>query len=320
MKRNDANWLGYAEISPSAPVVAGSYGTWTLTYVVGKYGVDDGGRLKVAMRHASDWGVWQMDEPREDNYATATVLTQQSAKVRLEFAPKGYLRPFFKTLVVTVYDGSLSEGDKVVLTFGDTNSGSRGMKAQSFVETRFEFRVAVECFETDVFYEVPGDTCLKVVSAPVARLLALAESRCSVGQTIDVFLKAEDMFGNPAHLEGGEVEILRDEHVMIETRARNHSVRGEVAAYGAQFTRPGVHVLRFSHTPTGLSCNTNPIQVLQSPAEHRLYWGDFHGQSGYSIGTAASTNTFGMQETSRCLISPLTTRTTSRCTPSTGKN
>ena len=43
---------GWAELCPAAPVVAGSTGTFTLTYHVGQYGVDDGGTVKVAFRFA----------------------------------------------------------------------------------------------------------------------------------------------------------------------------------------------------------------------------------------------------------------------------
>ena len=46
---------GWAEIDPAAPIVAGSVGTWRITYHAGCYGIDDGGVLKFAWRDVSDW-------------------------------------------------------------------------------------------------------------------------------------------------------------------------------------------------------------------------------------------------------------------------
>ncbi len=46
---------GHVTINPKNNVVAGSYGTWTLTLTVGKHGIDDGGHIKIAWRDVSDW-------------------------------------------------------------------------------------------------------------------------------------------------------------------------------------------------------------------------------------------------------------------------
>ena len=39
---------GWAEIDPDGPVVAGEIGTWRITYHAGRYGVDDGGVIKIS--------------------------------------------------------------------------------------------------------------------------------------------------------------------------------------------------------------------------------------------------------------------------------
>ena len=55
---------GWAEIDPNDPVVAGSTGTWRITYHAGRYGVDDGGVIKIAWRDVSDWQAPQFEDPR----------------------------------------------------------------------------------------------------------------------------------------------------------------------------------------------------------------------------------------------------------------
>ena len=47
--RTDNSWLGSAE-GPGGSYVVGSYGTFKIVYTVGKYGIDDGGSIRVARR------------------------------------------------------------------------------------------------------------------------------------------------------------------------------------------------------------------------------------------------------------------------------
>ena len=47
--RSNNSWLGSAEGSGGSYVV-GSYGSFKIVYTVGKYGIDDGGSIRVARR------------------------------------------------------------------------------------------------------------------------------------------------------------------------------------------------------------------------------------------------------------------------------
>jgi len=38
-------WYGHVMIEPNTPVVAGSHGTWRLTYIAGRYGIDNSGAI-----------------------------------------------------------------------------------------------------------------------------------------------------------------------------------------------------------------------------------------------------------------------------------
>ena len=127
--------FGWATLEPTDPVVAGSFGTWRLTYTVGEYGLDDGGTLMVAWRFATDWGKPQFDDPSASDYATVT--TEGSASLRARFYMKTGLRPWRKGTVVDVHDDGLRPGEHVVFTFGDTSRGSPGSRAQTFCEYTF---------------------------------------------------------------------------------------------------------------------------------------------------------------------------------------
>lgn len=144
------NWIremvGHAEVELLEPVVAGSYGTWRVIYHVGKFGVDDGGGIKVSTGWASDWGRPQMDNPEALDYLT--VQTTGKAKLRSRYEPKAHVRPWQKCVVIDVYDGYLGPGDTVTITYGDKSQGSLGSRSQTFCEKSFEFRVLVDCFGT----------------------------------------------------------------------------------------------------------------------------------------------------------------------------
>ncbi len=142
---------GRAEVGPQKKVVAGSSGTLSLTYHVGRYGIDDCGTVKIAVRFASDWGHPQTEDPKTPNYVS--VSTTGRSRIAYRFDLKGYVRPYQKCLVIDVEEWGLAEGDRITVIYGDTSGGSSGMAMQTFREYRFEFRVAVDPFGTGEFVD-----------------------------------------------------------------------------------------------------------------------------------------------------------------------
>jgi len=98
---DDSEWVGKVDIS-LREVIAGSlsswtitytvgkYGmddggsSWTITYTVGKYGMDDGGSVLVLQREVSDMQIPQFSSPNEPGYVT--VRTTGNAKLRVTFS------------------------------------------------------------------------------------------------------------------------------------------------------------------------------------------------------------------------------------------
>ena len=131
----DPRYVGRASISPAGPVVAGQLGTWTITYEVGAYGYDEFARLKIASRFASDWGTPQFTDSKGANYTTVRLESRCHTTVALlAWEPRGYIRPWFKCLVVSIRDGSLYPGDRIHVTIGDRSGGGPGSRAQTFRE------------------------------------------------------------------------------------------------------------------------------------------------------------------------------------------
>ncbi len=59
-----AEELGAVSIVPNGSFEAGSYQTFVLTYVAGKFGIDDSGSMRVCFRFASDQTRPQFEDPK----------------------------------------------------------------------------------------------------------------------------------------------------------------------------------------------------------------------------------------------------------------
>ena len=100
-----------------------------------------------------DWALFQTSDPTEDNYISTEYVpnrlfpgqapaTVQSLGIR--FDQKGHERPFQKAVIVDIHDGYLNPGDRVLIRLGDRRFGSRGTRAQTFVEKNFRWRFYID--------------------------------------------------------------------------------------------------------------------------------------------------------------------------------
>lgn len=145
--------LGTAHIHPNHPIVAGSYASFDLTYSEGYFGIDDSGTFKIVQRFPSDMATPQFDNPSADNYISLEVHGE--AQVRGSYHINNNTRPWRKTLLITVFNGYLENGDQIIIHYGDRSQGSQGLRMQTFCEKTFELKVLVDAFATQQFVELP---------------------------------------------------------------------------------------------------------------------------------------------------------------------
>lgn len=276
---------GWSEIDPKDDVAAGSIGTWRLTYHVGLYGIDDGGTVKIARRFASDWGIPQMSDPQALDYLT--VKSTASAKFDVRYEAKGYIRPWQKCLSIDVYDGSLRQGDELIVTFGDVSGSSPGTVAQTFCEDTYEFKVAVDCFGTGQCVELDNNPVLKIISGPPVKLVAIVPSQCVVDEDIFLVVKMEDEWGNPCASYRGRVEF-EDPDPLINlpasyafTEADNGVRRFEKL----RLREPGIYNVTVIDPELGVRAVSNGILCTEEKTLYCPYWADLHGQSEETVGT-----------------------------------
>ncbi len=275
---------GRATIDPAGDVVAGTIGTWTITYTVGYHGMDDSARILIARRLASNWGVPQFDRPEEAEYTTA--WTSGQARLPMHWDTNVFVRPWKRALVIDVRDGALAPGDVVKITFGDTNLGGPGSKAQTFREETYEFRMAVDPFGNGVFELVPDPPVLRLIGGPADRLCVRAPSEVEVGEPFSVTVVAEDCLGNPSDGYQGNVQLaVEGEASVLPAHGFRLEERGAHRFTGLTLPGPGVYRVLARDMDGGLEAASNPIVCYESAPQVRLYWGDIHGQTESTVGT-----------------------------------
>jgi hypothetical protein len=248
--------LGTATIQPQRAVVAGSYATITFTYTTG-HPIDDSGFIKIVFRHVGDFGAPQFNDPAAPNYCS--IHTGANCRIVPRWDPKGHVRPWSRALLLQIRDGFLNEGDQVVVVFGDATAGSPGWRLQTFCEETFEFKTLVDPIATYQFKELPRSPALRIVPGPPVRAVCIAPSQVLIGQTFTYTLRLEDRWGNPV----------------------NHPIQMTHSG----FTEQGPQTIRARDQETGLSAQSNPIDVLPAKPSLQPFWADFHGQSEETIGT-----------------------------------
>ncbi|MBT3345477.1 MAG: DUF3604 domain-containing protein [Gemmatimonadetes bacterium] len=283
MARDEREMVGWVELTPQDPVVAGSTGSFQLTYHVGEYGIDDGGTIKISVRFASDWGKPQFDDPKGLNYTT--VRTDGPGRLQARFDPKGFIRPWQKCLVIDNAEWALSKGDTITVVYGDRSQGSAGTVAQTFREYSFEFRVAVDAFGTGQFIVLDEQPALEIVPAAAAKLVVIGPTRVAVGEQFALGVKVEDAWGNPAVAHNGMARL--DIPAGVEGLPEQVDFSGQegvVRIEGGRCTVPDTFSILA--TAPGLERGESPpLECVEDLGTHRPFWGDLHGQSEETVGT-----------------------------------
>ncbi|MBI3971240.1 MAG: DUF3604 domain-containing protein [Chloroflexi bacterium] len=304
--------MGRASIDPAGDVIAGSYGTWRLTYVAGAEGVAPGGRLRIHTDSDTDWGVPQFDDPAGAEYMTF----QAPAGVRVTALVQSVT-----ALLLVVQGRALRPDEQIVVTYGDRSGGGPGSRAQTFREARRYFWVDVDAGGTGTFVMLPDSPYVSIVGGPAVKLAVVAPSTVAAGEPFRLLVRAEDAWGNPAHGHQGTVSLHADgvdlpasEITFGPTNEGVYWLEGCVAtqpgvlridaaetnASGDEFgrrTSPSAPLAGGTSPPGPLSTGvergndgrggtvsgtlahtqSNPIGCTAQPGPYTLYWGDPHG-------------------------------------------
>jgi hypothetical protein len=230
-----ADQIGTYTLTPSSQVEAGSYVSLTLEFVAGKFGMDDTGSLRICSRIISDLGRPQFTDAAAANYVTATA--SNGAILSLKFDPKLAMRPWSKTITVTIERGFLSPGDRITVKLGDQSGGSPGLRMQTYCQDNFRFLVLADIFATSNWALLSEQPSLRIVPGEPASWNAVLPTQRRPGQPFALGLRADDVWGNPTDRIGGRFHLrashpvhgLPDTFVWPET-ARSHRIASTICA------------------------------------------------------------------------------------------
>ena len=279
---------GHVALEPRGAFEARSLQTFTMTYTVGRYGIDDTGGIRIVFRFMGDWGDLQTNDPRGYNYVTAS--TNTDSRVTLAYGGTAHQRPWFRALTVKLHGGYLSEGDKITIVFGDTSQGSPGMKMQTFVESGFEFKVLADVCAVGHYVPLPDTPYISIVPGSPHIWRAVLPSLRRPKERFQFGLKAEDKWGNPTPLATGRLRLEKSLPVDGLPDEIDYPL-GEKAVTFENLSVSEEGTLRI-RVLDGNTCVAEAGPLLIRDGALSGYWGDLHGQSGESIGVTTSEQYF----------------------------
>jgi hypothetical protein len=281
---------GSVKLEPKGEFVARSYASFAITYTAGRYGIDDGGAIRVSFRLVGDWDGFQTSNPKAPNYVSAS--TNSEAKLILDVSPTGKSpRPRNKCLDIRVSGGFLKEGQTINLVFGDTSQGSPGWKLQTFTESAFEFKVLVDLYGTGHF--VPLDEPLEIAIVPDDPTVwkAVLPSLRRPGENFNLGLKAEDSWGNPTHKAHGKFRLVANLPVEgLPEQFETHQGQKSIIFEKLKVTCEDILRIKVLDTDGDVIAESNPMVI--KVGKWAGFWGDLHGQSGESIGIGTAKEYF----------------------------
>ncbi|MBM81201.1 MAG: hypothetical protein CMJ78_11490 [Planctomycetaceae bacterium] len=268
-----ADGYGEATLDPSGPIIAGSVGTWRLTYTVGEHGLATAARIRIRTDTDTDWGTPQFIDPTGDDFASLSAPAGSDCTLQVG-------NP--KSLTISVQGRPLVAGEQITLTLGDTTGGSSGSRAQTFLETTHTFLFEVDAKADGQSVLLGESPQTLVLGGDAVRLVLVAPSEVAVGQEFRLLIKAEDAWGNSSSTFEGTVNLelngIRAESDTIQFAQNQDDLpmhRGVVRVDGLTAEKTGV--LRIQAECGELSVTSNPIVVTEEANPYQLQWADPHG-------------------------------------------
>ena len=196
-------WLGSAN-GPSGSFTVGDWESFNVIYTVGRYGIDDGGGIRIARSRGGMAA--QVDDPSGPGFTTISC----NRDVRLIGSYARHIRPFWRAFQVTVRGGSLSEGDTIAVTFGDTSQGSPGIRLKNIREEEYLFKVFVDPFGSGLYKPIDGSPSIRVTGGKVNEIQVSAPSQVVAGVPFSVTARALDRYGNRSDRYQGKVSFTSE--------------------------------------------------------------------------------------------------------------
>lgn len=266
-------WL--SEVKSSYPV--SSRPKLSVVYEAGPLGIDQGGML--FFQPSPFWG-WDAPQNRYPQAPGYTEITKKPEDLELDFDDRS--RSF---LAITMKNRALAPGEQIELVYG---AGPSGAQVDAYAEDDSPLYISVDGDGDGVRSMIAAPPHIDVVGTPAAQLHLVAPSTARPGETVTLHVSALDSKGNISPLEGGGIEFI-DPPSGLSGLPNELTLGGkETASRTLEVTADEAGLYRLRVQGTGslshLSAESGPLLVREDAP--RLRWGDLHGHSQLSDGTA----------------------------------
>jgi hypothetical protein len=314
--------LGGAVITPDKDVVAGSFGTWEITYTAGEDGLEINDALNIYIPYGFNPPLLHYPTfPRDvvHNYnqertkafspgLTSVRTTNPDTRLILYTSIWDYSRLSEGTnFYIGITGAPLEAGDRIIVTYGDTAYGGPGASAVYFAQDH-EFTTFVlknvdwEKFESmtmriksesirlhqaaEKIYCTRNCPALHVVGGKAEKLVFTVPSVAVVNEPFDLHVLPVDRLGNESKCYRGELTFVSTGAVRLPETALLDDPDKEFLRIsgGGIISEPGVYRLVVRDEEKGLVAESNPIKIVRSKDAKKIYWGDLHVHSYESDG------------------------------------
>lgn len=274
---------GSAVVEPDADVLINSFGTWKVIYTAEGEGIREGGGLVI---HISPWWGWtppQTTFPDEPGYVTVTTSS-----------PEAHLETFINRelhwVKIVVEDGDIRSGETIALTYGDPQGREDSKayaKCDKFAEDGEEFMVKVDGDGDGFFMPITRSPVLNILPDGAVELLLAVPSLVDVDESFHVTVAAVDYNMNRATAYEGAVRLVcLKKGLEFAADISFTPEDGGAKKIPVTARSRGTYHLIAVDKENDLACKSNPVVVGSPHFKEKLYWGDIHGHTNLSDGSA----------------------------------
>ncbi len=314
-----AERLGSFRVVPTEGIEAGTRITLTIEYTVGDAGLAVGGGL--ALRFPNTWekplapqhdpvpwapkpaGAESEVVPYSPRNLSATPRSAAGGASLLLTSEQHWAR-------ITVRGAALAKGDTIVIVYGDTSFGCDGALVSNCPRNDQGVELFADAAGNGEFAPVAGSPCLiGIVPGDTHAFLVVGPSLTEPGSPIQIKVAALDrchnasrspfisrVIGKPrADSPACGIRVVSRETATkktvrkkkLDTLFTETFFEGESNSKVINSPAPlEAGVLRVAVTDeTGeVFGMSNPIESAEPQADYRIFWGDLHGRSGFTLG------------------------------------
>lgn len=321
MSEQEQRKYGKASFGPQTNIVAGSRGTWSIAYEVGKAGVAIGGGIRIipSWRHPREirWEVGQVIAYTNREGSVAAVDT-------LNTYPLSYHLLRYPIIDVKIWNKPLKQGDTITVIIGNKGDYVSGYnllaKAPEFACNGVEFEILLDLYGFSFYssaledvnlplywalksgqieeslYEalkigyikLPDPPRVNIIADRAAKLKVRVPATPKVNQPLSIHVRAEDKYGNVATSYQGTVELSSTlEPEMIDLPSE----------YSFKMQDKGVHLfvsqvkkacktgfISAMDSENSFLAKSNPLSTTIAQLPYSIYFGEIHAHTKQSDG------------------------------------